>query len=252
LAAVATTPAVGQEKKDDKKESPAILTCSALAVLPGATKVLKFRGQMLADASAVAVTTADKAAVPAAIKGKGKSEPPKPFDAKRAGDAELQVELKLPADVKPGAELSVVATTPAGATPPFAIRVADPTTTVEEKEPNGGFKAAQELPTGKAMLGAIENPMDVDVYRIGGRARQTVVVELTARGKGSLLDAALTVYDAAGRVLATADDAGPDARDPVLRFTPPSDGAYHVAVIDANDRGSAAHCYELSVRDAEK
>lgn len=240
-------PAFAQEKKDEKKDKPKILHASTLAVLPNTTRTLKLRGLLLADASAVKATAAE-AEIPATIKSKGKSEAPKPFDAPKAGDTELVIELKLPIELKPGSTVTLTATTPSGPTEPFTLPVADPATTVEEKEPNGGFKCAQELPAGKTLLGAIESPNDVDVYRIGGKAGQRISAEILAQRGGSLLDASLTLYNAAGHVLATADDTAPDARDPVLTFTLPADGVYYLSVIDANDRGSSAHPYTLSLR----
>lgn len=247
LAALAL-PALAEEKKDEKKDKPTILNASALALLPGTTKTLKLRGLALADTSAVKVTAGD-AEVPATIKSKGKSEPPKPFDAPKVGDTELLVELKLPADLKPETKVAITATTPAGVTAPFTISVADPAVTVEEKEPNGGFKTAQALPPGKTLvLGAIESPNDVDVYRVGGKAGERVTVELLAQRRGSPLDGSLTLYDGAGHVLATADDASADARDPTLTYRFAADGVYYLAVIDANDRGSSAHAYVLNIR----
>lgn len=238
--------APAQEKKDDKKDKPKILNASTLALIPGATKTLKLRGLVLVETSAVKATLNDTD-LAVTLKSKSKSEAPKPFDAPKIGDTEIVVELKLPTDAKPGANLLLVATTPAGPTEPFTLPVADAASTLEEKEPNGGFKTAQELPRDKTLLGSIEAPNDVDVFKIGGKAGERIVAEVTAQRKGSLLDASLTLYDAAGHILATADDSG-DSRDPVLRATLPSDGIYYLSVIDANDRGSSAHAYELTIR----
>jgi hypothetical protein len=245
-----TVPALAQEKKDEKKDKPKIINASSLALVPGATKTLKLRGLALSETSAVKATLNDTD-IPVTIKSKGKSEAPKPFEAPKIGDTELVIELKLPADIKPGADIALTAVTAAGPTEPFTLRIADPANTFEEKEPNGGFKTAQELPRGKTLLGSIEAPDDVDVYKVGGRAGERLVAEVTAQRKGSLLDASLTLYDAAGHILATADDTG-DSRDPILRATLPSNGVYYLSVIDANDRGSSAHAYELTVRDGQR
>jgi len=244
-----TLPLHAQDKKEDKKKDTPKITCvTPLAVIPGVTKTLKLRGLSLADATAVKLTTAAGDPIPATIKSKTKSDPPKPFDAPKAGDSEAQIELTLPPATKPG-DLALILTTPAGDTAPFKLPLADPATTIEEKEPNGGFKTAQELPLNKTVLGAIQEPNDVDVYRIGGKAGTKTTAEVLADRKGSLLDATLTLYDAAGHVLATADDTT-DSRDPILKFTLPTDAAYYLALIDANDRGSpTAHGYQLTVRE---
>jgi hypothetical protein len=261
--------APAQSKKDDKKDAPKILCASPLAVRPGATRTIKLRGLGLADASAVKVTTDTDTPIPATIKSKGKSEAPKPFETNKIGDTDAQLELKVPADLKP-TTFTITLTTPTGSTPPFVLRVADAATTVDEKEPNNGFKGAQELAIGKTVLGLVEGQGDVDVYKVGGAPGTKILVELVAARRGSPMDGALTLYDAAGHVLANADDApapaAPDAkpspgnpkdapatpqpwRDPVLRFTLPQTGVVYVAAFDANDRGSAVHAYELSVRE---
>ncbi|HEY7117841.1 MAG TPA: hypothetical protein VH475_14730, partial [Tepidisphaeraceae bacterium] len=114
--------AMAEEKKDDKKkEAPRIACVAPLAFVPGQTQTVRIRGLSLADASAVKLANAD---VSITIKSKGKSEPPKPFDAAKVGDTEVVAEVKVPSDLKP-ADTFLVITTPAGDTPEFAIRIAD-------------------------------------------------------------------------------------------------------------------------------
>ncbi len=238
---------LAEDKKDDKKVAPTITCVTPFALTPGITKSLKIRGQSLADASAVKLTDATGNALSATIKSKGKSEPPKPYEAPRAGDAELQLDITLPSDAKAG-DLSLTLTTHAGQTKPFTLTVADPQNTIQEKEPNNGFKAAQELPLGKTIVGVIQDERDVDVFRIGGRAGMKISVEVSADRRGSLLDGSLTLYDSAGHILATADDSE-NSRDPILHATIPSDGVYYLSLTDANDHGSAAHAYTLVVRE---
>lgn len=247
LSAFWSCPCQADEKKEAKKVEPKITCAAPFALIPGVTRSIKIRGLALADASGVKLSDARGAAIEATLKTKGKSEPPKPYEAPRAGDSEVLIDLKLPADLKTG-ELSLVITTPAGQTQPFAITVADPQKTLLEKEPNNGFKAAQELPLGKVVVGGIQENSDVDVFRIGGRAGMKIVAEVTAERRGSLLDGSLTLYDSAGHILATADDS-PNSRDPILKFTLPAEGVYYIALTDANDHGSAAHAYVLDVHE---
>jgi hypothetical protein len=245
---IVTPPTSAEEKKDDKKKDAPTITCvTPFALIPGKTKSLKIRGLALSNATSVKLTDAAGALIPATIKSKGKSEVPKPFEAPRAGDTELQVDLTLPADIKPQ-ELSLIVVTPAGETKSFPLQVADPAATIEEKEPNNGFKTAQELPLGKTVIGIIQDTSDVDVFRIGGRAGIKIIAEVTAERRGSLLDGLLTLYDAAGQVLATADDSD-NSHDPILRATLASDGVYYLSLVDANEKGSPAHAYELIVRE---
>jgi hypothetical protein len=236
-----------EDKKDDKKIPPTITCVTPFALTPGITKSLKIRGQSLADTSAVKLTDAAGTAIPATIKSKNKSEPPKPYEAPRAGDGEVQLDITLPADTKPG-DLSLTLTTPAGQTKPFTLTVTNPQNVIQEKEPNNGFKAAQELPLGKTVLGVIQDERDVDVFRIGGRAGMKIIAEVSADRRGSLLDGSLTLYDSAGHILMTTDDSE-TSRDPILHATIPSDGVYYLSLTDANDHGSPVHAYTLVVRE---
>ena len=70
---------------------------------------------------------------------------------------------------------------------------------------------------------------------------------MAAARYGSGLDAALTLYDAAGQQLASNDDRG-DNLDPRLEVTLPRAGVYYLSLIDAHDTGGPAHVYRLVVR----
>jgi hypothetical protein len=72
-------------------------------------------------------------------------------------------------------------------------------------------------------------------------------VEVFAARYGSPLDSSLTLYTAAGQILATNDNHGGSA-DSLIETTLPRSGAYYVSVIDANDQGGPAYLYRLSVR----
>ncbi len=97
------------------------------------------------------------------------------------------------------------------------------------------------------LQGSIGQPQDVDVFRIEGKAGQRLVLEVLAARFGSPLDPLLTLYDAAGQVVASSDDVdgGADAR---IEITLPRDGAYHLSIADANDQGGPQYLYRLSVR----
>jgi hypothetical protein len=238
---------LAEDKKEEKKKDPPKITnISPLIVLP-TTHSIKIRGQNLAEASAVTITTNNAQAT---IKSKTKSDPPKPFDAQKAGDSELQLDLKTTTEARPGADLTFTLTTPTGQTAPYTIKIADPATTTEEKEPNNSFKTAQELALGKTVLGAIQEQSDVDVYKFTATKPNTkITAEIIAERKGSLLDASLTLYDAAGRTLATADDSE-NSRDPILKTTLPTEGLYYLSVTDANDHASpTAHAYILTLSE---
>jgi hypothetical protein len=129
--------------------------------------------------------------------------------------------------------------------PPLAVL--DGSEVIDEKEPNNGFREAQDVEFGKVIRGAIQSPGDVDVYRFTGRAGQKVRIEVLAARAGSLLDSTLCLYDAVGHLVSTNDDSdlGSDSR---LAVTLDSDGVYYISIADANDTGSLVHGYQLTVK----
>lgn len=260
------------DPKDGKKKDPPRVTAVApLAVAPGAKVTMRLRGTGIDAATEVRFPDA-KTAPKAEIKSKGKAAAIAPFDAKMIGDAQVEFELTVPADA-PAGSVAVVVVTPEGETAARSFDVVYKDSLVEEKEPNGGFREAQTIEPGKVISGVISSDGDVDVYKVAGKAGQAMVAEVTAGRDGSLLDGLVTLYDAAGHVVATADDAPPAdgaksegppagdpnnpdarrqatlaaARDPKLAVTLPADGTYFLAVSDAGDHGSPFHAYRLTV-----
>ncbi|MBI1829966.1 MAG: PPC domain-containing protein [Planctomycetes bacterium] len=86
---------------------------------------------------------------------------------------------------------------------------------------------------------------DIDIWSIRLAKGESVHCEAHAARLGSPLDARLEIRDAQGRRLAESD--APTGGDPVLRFTAPSDGEYHVRIQDALSGGSQAHVYRLTL-----
>ena len=86
-----------------KKEPPRIALALPLGVLPGSTNLLKIRGVNFTNASLVRFSIATST-LETKIKSNAKVEVPKDFEAKKIGDTELEVELKVPPETPPGAE----------------------------------------------------------------------------------------------------------------------------------------------------
>jgi hypothetical protein len=166
-------------------------------------------------------------------------------DSARVGDTEAKVELRLSSEVA-GEAVEVVVTTPAGDTTPHKVLI-DRAAVLAEQEPNDGFKTAQPAALGQVVEGVVSRGQDVDVYRFEGKAGDKVVIEVTAARLGSALDSFLTLYDAAGEVVAMNDDRE-GARDSRVEATLKRDGSYHVGVTDANDLGGPSHRYRLVIR----
>ena len=234
------------EKKDEKKKDPPkILTTIPLAVESGAASTIKIRGLRLDNASGIRFLDA-KSPIDAKIKSKGKVELPKGLEAPKAGDTQVEVELKSPADL-PAGPLNFVLLTPDGESQSHSLSILPRGSSIEEKEPNGSFRKPQDIELNKIVLGQIAEPMDVDVFRFSGKAGQKIVAEVTAARLGSALDSSLSLYDENGHILASNDDAA--GTDSVLRITLPKDGKFLLVLIDANDKGGAAHPYQILISE---
>ena len=238
--------ALAEEKKDEKKkEPPKIIMTVPLALESGSSSTLKVRGLRLENASEIKIVDA-KVPVEAKIKSKGKAELPKGLEAPRAGDTQVEIDLKLPADLAAG-PLQFVLVTPDGETQPHSLTILPKGHSIQEKEPNGSFRKPQDVELNKIVIGQIGEPMDVDVFRFSGKAGQIIVAEVTAARLGSALDSAVTLYDENGHVLASNDD--DSSTDSLLRLRLPRDGQYLLTLIDANDKGGAAHPYQILIRE---
>jgi hypothetical protein len=234
--------ALPQERKDDKKEQAAIKLTVPLAVAAGETTKIAIRGLKLDEASGVK-TSNDKAQVKLA--GKGKATVPNMMEAVAVGDTQVEIELTLADEIEAG-DLPLTVVTPAGEAS-VVLRVVAKDALVEAKEPHDGFASSQPIAAGKVLLGAIEKPKDVDVFRVELVTGQKLVAEVVAARQGSPLDSIVTLYDARRQIVAANDDhAG--ARDSRIAFTAPSSGTYFLSLIDAHDLGSALHVYRLMVR----
>src|SRR5262249_24478914 len=115
-----------------------------------------------------------------------------------------------------------------------------------ETEPNDALAKANSAVLPGAVWGTLAARGDVDSYSFDARAGQELVVELAANSIGSKTNAVLTLYDAAGRVLAQNNDFG-DGGDPLVPFAVPADGRYTIQVSDLMLNGSAAHFYRLTM-----
>ena len=229
--------------EDKTPDLPRITAIAPFDLIPGVEATLKIRGVKLSNATEVRLPGGLKAE----IKEKKAADIPNGLDAKDVGDTQIEVKFTIPAD-QPVGPLGISVVTPEGTTAPRELRVLDAATCVDEKELNGGLREAQPIEIGKTLRGSIKEDKDVDVYRFDGKAGQRIFAEVFAPRGASLLDSVLTLVDARGHVLASADDG--DTRDSQITLALPGDGPYFLTVQDAHDCGGAWHCYELTVRQA--
>jgi hypothetical protein len=264
--------ALAAEKKTDAMTITAV---APLAVSPGRSivklvgvKVDKATGVLVGDACLAPATQpttqvatgseTQPATLPATqpsadvlsvrLKDKGTVAVPKGAEAAHVGDVSIDVELNVPADM-PDGDMPLVLTSPAGRSAVVLLLVKRAASIVDVKNPHNGFRDAQPIELGKWMRGTVESPGDVHVYRLTGKSGQTIVAEVLARRRCSLLDSLLVLYDERGNVLAENDDF--NGADSLLRFPLPADGTYFLSLTDADDRGNAGFPYLLSVTIAQ-
>lgn len=108
--------------------------------------------------------------------------------------------------------------------------------------------ASDRLATFPAVCnGRIDKPGKIEVWPWAGRKGEAWAFELRAGRLGSALDGILTIHDAQGKQLAKAEAAAGQP-DPLLTFTPPTDGNYEVRVQDRfRSRGGQGYAYRLRV-----
>ena len=252
LVAVMTCLGCASElRADEAPKPPQALLSVPLSVVVGEPVKVRARGLRLEGVTEVRSMTAG---VTTSLLSQGKVGLPNGVPAEKAGDTQVEFELRFTADlpVPPPTEMVIVLVAPHGEMP---LRLALLATErgVLEVEPNPGFDKAQvlSLPSGAplSILGAIERPQDVDVFHIAAEAGERLRVSIAAHSLGSLLDPLLTLHDSKGALIATADD-GEGSRDPQLDTTVPRTGPIYLVVQDANDTGSEAHPYRVTVESS--
>jgi hypothetical protein len=238
--------ASAQEKKEKKEPAPKVLYAMPLVVKPGAKQKLALRGKGLAAVKDVTITGAEGAVVK--VLGAKAVAVANNHPAERVGDSEVEIELDLPKDAKPGAvKLTVVGL--GGESNAYGLFIRDSLPVNEDKEPNDGFNQAQVLSVPAAVEGTIRGERDVDVFRFEGNKGDRVRIVIEASRFGSPLDAIVTLHDSQRAILASSDDiAGATHSDPEFVLALPNDGTYYISLIDAHDHGGASFGYRVVVR----
>jgi hypothetical protein len=123
-----------------------------------------------------------------------------------------------------------------------------------DQEPNNDPAHAQKLQLPVIVNGRIDETDDWDVFRIEGRAGETLVAEVLARRLDSPLDSILKLTDESGKVLALNDDhvdAGSGLNthhaDSYLMVELPADGTYYVCLGDTARQGGREYGYRLRI-----
>ncbi len=237
----------GQDVKNDAVRITAI---EPAAVISGTKATLKVRGFKLKEASALRFPTAT--GVIAEIKEKKDAQQPKGLENKMVGDTQLLVEFTLPSDHPQGMMEYVIATPEGDVAGKFMVLAQD--SSVDEADPNDGFREAQKLRavdsqlTAQTVRGNIQGDKDVDVYELPTTSGQRLKISVTT-GAPLIFDAALHCFDSRGQLLAAADDG--ESRDPVLTITTPADGPVFLCVSSVHDIGGEWHSYLLTIKEVK-
>lgn len=244
LLLASAIPCSGEETEKEKPAPPTALLAVPLVLERGQTTRCAIRGQRL---DTVKTVTADKGASVAVV-SEGEAKPPDGWKPEQIGDRQIVCDISIPDAFPPDAHaLSLSLETAEGDTATISIEVATPGNIVDEKEPNPGFRDAQDITPGRVVRGAIAAGNDNDVFQFDANADSHLEAAVTARQLGSALDPILTLFDANGFERARSDDAPSQNRDARISLPIPATGRYFLVLQDAHDSGSDAHVYRLSL-----
>lgn len=115
-------------------------------------------------------------------------------------------------------------------------------------------KKAQTIKLPVTVSGCIDQPRVAHTYEFHAQKGQRLSFRVEARSAGSLLDPNLRLTDAAGKLIALADDSTSGAagsRNAELTFNVPQDGIFQLAVRDQNGHGGFRHFYRLRAAPVE-
>ena len=123
-----------------------------------------------------------------------------------------------------------------------------------DKESNNDLAGAQKVKLPTIVNGRIDQSDDWDVFRIEGKAGETIVAEVHARRLDSPMDSMLKLTDAKGNVLAFNDDhedpgvgLNTHHADSYVMFELPADGPYFVHLGDTTRSGGKEYAYRLRI-----
>jgi hypothetical protein len=115
------------------------------------------------------------------------------------------------------------------------------------REPNNDPAHAtpveQELPV--ALNGIISKPRQTDYFRFNARKGQVIDIRVFARALRSPLDSVIVLFNDKNQAIASNDDSG--GPDSYLRFNPPADGQYLLAIYDQLQHGGPDFTYRIEL-----
>lgn len=157
----------------------------------------------------------------------------------------LKGEDTLPLVIEPDAGIGpreIRAITPAGISNARSFDVNKLAETMEA-EPNKTTDTATATAFPAALNGRINEPGDVDIYKLALPGGRRVAIDVFGQRFGSPIDALITLTDKTGAALAANDDAaGADSR---VEYAAPADGDFFLKIADTQGRGGELFAYRV-------
>lgn len=167
-------------------------------------------------------------------------------------DASFEEEVKLPETEDEN--FSLLATTQEPAPSGNFFRLVNFDNVLEAEPNNEAAKATVSDAKTKslALNGIINEPGDVDFFKIALKKGQQLDVETFAQSLGSPLDSVVNVLNAKGGNVANNDDGGGLRRlDSKVKVNVPEDGDYFVRITDHLGRGGPNYVYRIELINSE-
>ncbi|MEY2408593.1 MAG: hypothetical protein QOF48_1263 [Verrucomicrobiota bacterium] len=116
-----------------------------------------------------------------------------------------------------------------------------------EVEPNNDASQAQKIPLNSTVTGTILSE-DVDWFTVHAEKGQRLSVEVEGIRLGrAVFDAAISIHDAAGKILASADDCVLTMQDPIASLMAPATADYLIQLHETSYGGKEDYHYRLHI-----
>jgi hypothetical protein len=236
------------EKKSENSDLPTITSLQPFVFAAGSTNKATLKGKNLGDNA-----TFQFNGCAATITGKfapiKEDKPEKKDDKKKGGDEQqVEIEFSLPDNAPGGTNLTLIAHALNADSKPQPIFIVARGKLIEEKEPNGGFKEAQAVESGKCISGNFSQTTDVDVFKVHAKSGDTLKAEVFSARLIGNLDTSITIYDAKKTIIASNDDTV--GLDPAVTFKATEDSDYFIAltaVADVAAKTTPSYVLQISI-----
>lgn len=167
-------------------------------------------------------------------------------------DASFEEEVKLPESEDENYSLLATTQEPAPSGNFFRLVSFDNVLEVEPNNELANATVSDARTQSVALNGIIDEPGDVDFFKLTLKKGQQIEVETFAQSLGSPLDSVVNVLNAKGGNVANNDDGGGRRRlDSKVKVNVPEDGDYFVRITDHLGRGGPNYVYRIELINSE-